>query len=300
MRRISGILVATLLALSMRVSAESPESAAMTIAAQELLAKGKVESAELMFYRALTLDAQNGVALHEVGKLLLRRGDKSIASDFMRRAELALKNDPSQASRYKELVSSTKQNFPQTTLLREALEEYRNTIERIVNANNNELVREVSQEKLGALGLEIKITAREQHLLSFASVELTQSLDTPIGSLREGASFLMNFDQAYFGVPGIWNNLKYNKVRFGESQSPSVKVLKSGKVLIMFGTKDATTAKELGEFCKQLKAEKSKFQISAGDQNFEIHVWEATEGKVVNFKAQVVVCAAEMVLKVKR
>jgi len=286
--------------VSLSIHAASPESTAITIGAMDLLTKGKLESAEHMFYRALMLDPQNGVALHEAGKLLLKNGDKSSASDFFRRAEIALKDDASQAARYKDVVAVTKQNFPQAAQLRDALEEYRVTVERVVNANNNELVRETTLEKLKALGLEIKITAREQHLAGFASFELTQALDTPIGSFKDGASFLMNFEQPYSGVPGIWNNLKYNLVRFGQGQAPSIRVLKGGKSLILLSTTEPTSLKEMADFCKQLKAVKTNTQVKAGEQTFDVYLWDAQEGKTVNFRWGLVVCAAEMVLKVRR
>jgi len=272
----------------------TPESAALTVSALDLLGKGKAESAEFMFYRALLLDPQNGVALHEAAKLQIKNGDRATAAQFLLRAEKALKHDSSQAMRYKEVAALLKNTFPQAAQLKEAIEEYRGTLERVVNANNNELVRETVQERAQALGIEVKITAREQHLIGFAAVEISQNLDVPIGILSNGSSILMNFEQQMTGVPNTWNNLKFNKIRYGEAQCPSIRIVKPGKVIILVSTKDPTPLKEIAEACKQLKATKSSFQIGAGDQVFDVYTWDAADGKTVNFKHQVVICAAEM------
>lgn len=254
-------------------------------AAMALLANGKIERAEHLFYTVLIKDPDNPVALHEAGKLLIKSGNAATGYDFLRRA---LRQ--ADATRARDIKGQLSGAGAPALALQAALSEYQATLEKIVNADNNELTREAALERLKPLGLEIKITARDKGLLAFATVELRQPLTTPVVTLAEGSSRLMNFQESYTSVPWGMFGLKYNQIRHGEGQQPALKCIQGGKVFLLV-TEDTA---------KRVKAEKTMFTIKSGAADVNVvYVLNVTAGQTVLFKDQAIVFAADVVVKTK-
>lgn len=281
-------LLALVLAVVISAIARCGEQDVLLQAGLDLLAKGKTESAEHLFYTVLVKEPDNGIALHEAGKLLLKNGDTATGYDFLRRAIGALEKTSNMA-RVADCRAKLSGAGAPALALKSALDEYRGSLERIVNSGNTVITREAALERARALGLELKITARDMTFAAYAIVELKQSLTTPVVTLAEGSSRVMNFAQPYTNVPPALCGLKYQQVRNGEAQQPVLKAIQGGKVFVACSEDTA----------KRIKAVATGQQLSAGGETVNVYSLTLTAGQVVMFKDQAIVLAAEVTIVTK-
>lgn len=127
-------------------------------------------------------------------------------------------------------------------------------------------------------------------LAAFAKVELTQGLHTPVVSLKNGASGLMNFQQSYVDVPTEMLGLKFNQIRYGEKQIPTIKVVTPGK--IFFVTSETTATR--------LKAVVAPFKLNCDGQIHTVYQLTLEAGKTITFKDEAVVYAQDLVVKTSK
>lgn len=125
----------------------------------------------------------------------------------------------------------------------------------------------------------------------WAVVELRQPLNTPVVTLKEGSSRVMNFQESYYEVPVDMLGLKYNQIRFGQGQHPALKCIQSGKIYVLIREEETV---------KAVKAVKQAFTIKSGaGEVHNVYAMNVTAGQTVLFKNEAIVFAAEMEVKTK-
>lgn len=122
----------------------------------------------------------------------------------------------------------------------------------------------------------------------WAAVELMQGLPTTIGTLAEGSSRLMNFSQPITDFDKSYLGLRYNMIRYGEAQKPSIRAITGGRVLLSCPEAVA----------KQVKAVEVGTS-NMGGEKFILYQLQVSAGQTIVFKEQTIVFAADMVLKTR-